>query len=160
MGVGDKVSPVLSAGGCRGRPPFPRCRQNSRPRTTAALRPYRCARLRKSLIILAVQCLYWIVASDPTAYPIPPDEPYNLDDGFGPPPPDPAFQPLGHVALDREDYLDPPIKELASRETGSILLASLFVLKSQQGRGLGNKVMTLCEDEARRLGAPQITLDT
>jgi len=106
------------------------------------------------------QCLYWIQPTDPSLYPIPADEPFNLLPGSGPPPPDLAFQPIGHVALDREDYLDPPNKLLASRETGSVMLASLFILKSQQGRGLGNKVLAMAEDEARRLGAPQIALDT
>lgn len=40
------------------------------------------------------------------------------------------------------------------------MLASFFILNSQQGRGLGNVVMRMVEDEARKLGAPQIALDT
>ncbi len=98
--------------------------------------------------------------TDPSLYPIPTDEPYNLKPGYGPPPPDPSFQPIGHVALDREDYHDPPNKLLASRETGAVMMASLFILKSQQGRGLGNAILRMMEAEARRLGAPEITLDT
>ncbi len=107
-----------------------------------------------------LQCLYWIQPAVSSQYPIPAEEPFNLEPGIGPPPPDRSFQPLGHVALDREDYLDPPLKVMASRDTGTVMLASLFILKSQQGRGLGNKVLALVEEEARRLGAPQITLDT
>jgi len=108
----------------------------------------------------APQCLYWIHALDPSLYPIPSEEPFSLMPGVGPPPPDPSFQPLGHIALDREDYLDPPNKLLASRETGIMTLATFFILKSQQGRGLGNRAMDLVEEEAKALGAPEITLNT
>lgn len=80
--------------------------------------------------------------------------------GTGRPPPDPSFQPLGHIALDREDYCDPPNKDLASKETGVVTLATFFILKSQQGRGLGSAAMDLVEEEAKALGAPWITLNT
>jgi len=80
--------------------------------------------------------------------------------GIGPPPPNPSFQPLGHIALDREDFYDPPNKLLADKATGIVTLATFFILKSQQGRGLGNAAMDLVEEEAKSLGAPEITLNT
>lgn len=106
------------------------------------------------------QCLYWIHPLTPSQYPIPSSEPLSLMPGTGPPPPSPSFQPLGHIALDREDFYDPPNRDLASRESGVVTLATFFILKSQQGRGLGNAAMDLVEAEARALGAPAITLNT
>lgn len=105
--------------------------------------------------------LYWIVPRDPTQYPIPPEEPLSLLSGIGPPPPDPSFQPLGHVALDRGDFHhDAPDERLGSKESGIVHLASFFILKSQQGRGLGNAIMTQVERAAKDLGAPEVTLTT
>lgn len=82
--------------------------------------------------------MFWVFPVDPESYPIPAVEPLSKDSATaGPPPADPAFQPLGHFSLDWEDTRDDPEPSLASKEEGNLLLGSLFLLKSQQGRGLG-----------------------
>lgn len=49
-----------------------------------------------------------------------------------------AFRPLGHIALDCVDADGD--SELASLELGNVCLATFFVLKELQGRGLGGCV--------------------
>lgn len=111
----------------------------------------------------------------PADYPLPVDEQLGFSSDFGPRAPDPSFQPLGHISLDWEDYEREPT--LASRWVGRALdvsgrklilmdvradgkatIATFFLLKSLQGRGLGRYVaLLLCaltsDPSALRLSA-------
>ncbi|KAI5478555.1 hypothetical protein MNV49_004814 [Pseudohyphozyma bogoriensis] len=93
--------------------------------------------------------LYWIFPVDPAKFAIPEVERLNIDPSkTGPPPPNAAFQPLGHVGIDiRDDKHDDPM--LANKDEGIVKIATFFILGSQQGKGLGNIVM----DETERLAA-------
>lgn len=64
------------------------------------------------------------------------------------PPANPSFRPLGHVALDLEDYQNDD--SVASRKTATACFASMFVLVSQQGLGIGRAALAAIEDIARR----------
>ncbi|GAA6032007.1 hypothetical protein JCM8097_003385 [Rhodosporidiobolus ruineniae] len=105
--------------------------------------------------------MYWIFPTDPAVTAaLPDDEPLSLEAGkIGPPPPDPSFRPLGHVAVDWEDYDGEPT--LASKDDRVCTLATFFILKSQQGKGLGSFVMKEMERQAvSELNARAITLNT
>ncbi|BGO96541.1 hypothetical protein RTBOTA2_000439 [Rhodotorula toruloides] len=104
-----------------------------------------------------VKNLYWIHPAVPIE--TPEFEPLNSDHSrAGPPPPDPSFQPVGHVSLDWEDYEDDDT--LCDRENGVITLATFFILLSQQGKGYGSVVMKQTEQMAVKVGAKEITLNT
>lgn len=110
-----------------------------------------------------VKGLYWIVPAETSAAKtrlrcLPERENFNRTDGLGPPAPHPDFRPLGHASLDWEDYDGD--QSLADRETGTITIATFYILASQQGLGLGNIVMKALERKAVTLGARQVTLNT
>ncbi|KAK4698748.1 hypothetical protein P7C70_g7523, partial [Phenoliferia sp. Uapishka_3] len=96
--------------------------------------------------------LFWIFPKPgfEDKYPVPDDEPLNLEDGQGPAHPDPSFRPLGHISLDWTDYMND--NSLANRDEGLLTLATFFILVSQHGRGLGNAAM----DEAEALAASPV----
>lgn len=50
-----------------------------------------------SPIVAPRQSLYWAFPADPSSVSIPEQEPMLEGGGFGPPPPNPSFQPIGHV---------------------------------------------------------------
>lgn len=89
--------------------------------------------------LLIGQNLYWIFPTDRASWTTPAVEPINHTAEPGPPPPDPSFQPIGHVSVDWEDY-DPNEATLCDRANGVCTLASFFILVSQQGKGLGSCV--------------------
>jgi len=107
-----------------------------------------------------VKNLYWIFPTDRASWTTPAVEPINHTAEPGPPPPDPSFQPIGHVSVDWEDY-DPNEATLCDRANGVCTLASFFILVSQQGKGLGSLVMKEMEAMAVvDLDAKAITLNT
>ncbi|BGP12531.1 hypothetical protein JCM10213_007625 [Rhodosporidiobolus nylandii] len=113
-----------------------------------------CAAVRRGERIL-----YWILPSDPSAFSLPEEEPLSLNPDEKGPPADPSFQPIGHVALDWVDHDGD--ESLADKDAGIIHLATFFVLKSQQGKGLGTIVMQEMEARAAKdLGAKVMTLTT
>ena len=74
------------------------------------------------------QNFYWIFPTDRGAYKTPDFEPINHKaDEAGPPPPDLAFQPIGHVSVDWEDY-DPNETTLCDRVHGVSRSSSRSVL--------------------------------
>ncbi|ORY69300.1 hypothetical protein BCR35DRAFT_308103 [Leucosporidium creatinivorum] len=119
-----------------------------------------CAKVRSGL-----KGLQWIVRGttpDAVAFFAEPLPSVELCAGgeVGPPSPDPSFAPIGHVSLDWYD--DAGEKELASKDDGIVTISTFFILKSQQGRGLGNAVMDELEALAgtSTFGAKTITLNT
>ncbi|BGP36499.1 hypothetical protein JCM10450v2_000397 [Rhodotorula kratochvilovae] len=108
-----------------------------------------------------VKNLYWVWPTDRASYVTPSFEPLNNNPSVaGPPPPDPSFQPIGHVSLDWEDY-DPNEDTLCDRAKGVCTLATFFILLSAQGKGTGSLVMKEMETMAvRDLKATAITLNT
>lgn len=91
--------------------------------------PQRYARLTSPLL-QSLQWVFLLLPDDPTT-PIP-YVPSVPDEG---PSPEPAFAPIGHVAMDWEAAIGLP--EVASKEEGNIYFNGLYVLNSAQGRGLG-----------------------
>lgn len=103
--------------------------------------------------------LYWAFPADPSSVSIPEQEPMFEGGGFGPPPPNPSFQPIGHVSLDWEDFHSPPQLALADRAHSRMTLSTFFVLVSQQGKCFGGRVMDAAERLAGELGARELTLN-
>ncbi|GAA5856315.1 hypothetical protein JCM8547_000865 [Rhodosporidiobolus lusitaniae] len=113
------------------------------------------------LIRTGIRDMFWIFPAEGVKEPEEVLEKLNLDRGkIGPPAPDPSFLPLGHVALDWEDYAGEP--SLANKDEGVCTIATFFILLSQQGKGLGKVVMREMEKLAvsPELNAKVITLNT
>ncbi|GAA5844728.1 hypothetical protein JCM11251_007360 [Rhodosporidiobolus azoricus] len=117
------------------------------------------------LIARDVRNLYWIFPLRPEEYPLPDLESINPQvvvegaETMGPSPVDEGFRPLGHVAIDWEDYYGDT--SLADKEAKVVTLATFFIMPSQQGKKLGSVVMQEMEALAvKDLDAVAITLST
>ncbi|GAA6032009.1 hypothetical protein JCM8097_003386 [Rhodosporidiobolus ruineniae] len=105
--------------------------------------------------------MYWIYYTDAEKTAALPEDEYGYLESskIGPRSPDPAFKPIGHIALDWEDYAGEP--SLASKEDRVCTIATFFILKSQQGGGLGSAVVKERERRAvTELNARAMTLNT
>ncbi|KAM0755685.1 hypothetical protein T439DRAFT_320392 [Meredithblackwellia eburnea MCA 4105] len=74
--------------------------------------------------------------------------------------PNPEFRALGHISLDWIDYDGD--ETLANREEKKVTLATFYILKAAQGRGVGRSAMDAVEELAvsPEFAAKVITLNT
>ncbi|KAK4704550.1 hypothetical protein P7C70_g1656, partial [Phenoliferia sp. Uapishka_3] len=114
---------------------------------------------------LGLKAIFWILPHTPTLFDLPAEEiSSRLIDGAAPPPEqDPEFRPLGHIALDwvSEDR-DEEVAFKKGGGGGNVCLATFYVLKSAQGRGIGGEAISHLSQIAASppYSADYLTLET